>query len=122
VFDGHFQPISGLTVFLVDDSKTYQQEFGFAYTDADGYFLLNYAGPGPATQDKSAKAAPLPNLFVGIANAKSEPVHLESNQYSPIVGGATYLNVVLPSGNVALGEPPKQIRDVAVPPKRKRGK
>ena len=43
VFNTQLQPISGLTVFLVDASKTYQQAYGFAYTDDTGYFLLNYS-------------------------------------------------------------------------------
>ena len=118
VFDGQLQPMSDFTVFLVDASKTYQQQYGFAYTDAGGYFLLNYAGLDAAAQDKSAKVAPSPDLFVEVANAKAEPVFLSTIPFLPTLG-ATYLNVVLPSGNVPIGDPPSQIRDVAVPPTRK---
>jgi hypothetical protein len=122
VFDAQLQPMSDFTVFLVDASKTYQQQYGFAYTDAGGYFLLNYAGPEAAAQDKPAKVAPAPDLFVEIANAKTKPVFLSTIPFRPTAGGATYLNVVLPSGNVPIGDPPPQIRHVAVPPTRKTGK
>jgi len=122
-YDAQLQPMSGFTVFLVDASKSYQQEYGFAYTDAGGYFLLNYGGPdAAAAQEKSAKAAPAPDLFVEVVNAKAEPVYLSTTPFRPTAGGATYLNVVLPSGNVPIGDPPPQIRDVAVPPTGKTGK
>src|SRR5262249_52876315 len=39
VFDAQLAPASGHTVFLVDSSKTYQEAYGFAYTDSTGYFL-----------------------------------------------------------------------------------
>jgi hypothetical protein len=122
VFDAQLQPISDFTVFLVDASKTYQQQYGFAYTDAGGYFLLSYAGPDAAAQDKSAKVAPAPDLFVEVANAKAKPVFLSTIPFRPTAGSATYLNVVLPSGNVPIGDPPPQVRDVAVPPTRKPAK
>jgi hypothetical protein len=54
VVDATLQPAARFTVFLVDGTKTYQQQYGFAYTDATGYFLISYAGDsnttgGPAT-------------------------------------------------------------------------
>jgi hypothetical protein len=129
VFDAQVQPRSGFTVFLVDGSKKYQQAYGFAYTDTGGYFLLNYAGPDAAAHDKSAKAAAksakvasAPDLFPEVANSKGEPVYLSSTPFEPFPGGATYLNIVLPSGNVPIGDPPAEIRDVAIPPTRKSGK
>lgn len=122
VFDSQLQPVSGFTVFLVDASKTYQERYGFAYTDASGYFLLNYGGSDAAAQDKSAKAAPAPDLFIEVANTKAEPVYLSTAPFQPTVGGATYWNAVLPSGTVPIGDPPPQIRDVAFPPTGKHGK
>jgi hypothetical protein len=116
VFDSQIQPLSGFTVFLVDASKTYQQQYGFAYTDAGGYFLLNYGGPDAGAQDKSAKAASALDLFIEVANTKAEPVYLSTATFQPTAGGATYLNVVLPAGTVPIGDPPPNIRDVAVPP------
>jgi hypothetical protein len=122
VFDSQLQPMSAFTVFLVDRSKTYQQAYGFAYTDADGYFTLNYASPNVAAHDKSTQSASAPDLYVEVSNAKGEPVYLSTTPFQPAAGGATYLNIVLPSGNVSIGDPPPRIRDVAVPPMRKPGK
>ena len=122
VCDAQLQTMSGFTVFLVDASKTYQQAYGFAYTDADGYFLLNYAGPDAAAQDKPANTASSLELFVEIANATSQLVYLSQEIFQPVVGGASYLNIELPVGNQPIGDPPAQIRDVAVPPKEKSSK
>lgn len=117
VFNAQLQPVSGFTVFLVDASKTYQQAYGFAYTDDTGYFLLNYAGPDSATQNKSAKqaAAAAPDLFVEVADAKAQPVYLSTTAFQPAPGSATYQNITLSPGNASIGDPPEQIRNVAIP-------
>ena len=115
VFNAQLQPVSGYTVFLVDASKTYQQAYGFAYTDDTGYFLLNYGGTDAATQDKSAKQAAAPNLFVEVADTKAQPVYLSTTAFQPAPGSATYQNITLSPGNASIGDPPTQIRDVAIP-------
>jgi hypothetical protein len=122
VCDAQLQPMSGFTVFLADASHTYQQVYGFAYTDAVGNFQLNYAGLDPVEQDKSAKAAATPDLFVEVANAKGELVRLSPTPFQPTAGGATYLNIMLLAGNESSVDPPAQIRDVAIPPKEKTSK
>jgi hypothetical protein len=119
VCDAHLQPVSGFTVFLADASKTYQRAYGFAYTDAAGNFQLNYAGLDSVEQDKSAKAASNPDLFVEVANAKGELVPLSPTPFQPTAGGATYLNIMLLAGSDPSADPPAQIRDVAFPPKSK---
>lgn len=124
VFDAQLQPVSGFTVFLVDATKTFQQAYGFAYTDDSGYFLLNFAGPDPASQDKSQAAAPAPasqpQLFIEIANKKALPVFVSTTPFQPVEGAATYQNITLPNGGQAIGEPPPEIRDVALPSKKKK--
>ena len=118
VFDAQLQPVSGFTVFLVDASKTYQQAYGFAYTDGTGYFLLNYPGPDAATQDKSAASAKqpaAPDLFVEVADAKAQPVYLSTTPFQPVPGSATYQNITLSAGNAPIGDPPAQIRNTAIP-------
>lgn len=118
VYDAHLQPVSGFTVFLVDASKTYQQAYGFAYTDNTGYFLLNHAGPDEAAQGKSsasAKQAAAPELFVEVADAKAQPVYLSTTPFQPAAGNATYQNITLSAGNAPIGDPPAQIRSVAIP-------
>jgi len=38
------------------------------------------------------------------------------------VGAATYQNITLPDGDQAIGEPPPEIRDVALPPSKRKKK
>jgi len=113
VFDASLQPVSGFTVFLVDAQKTYQQLYGFAYTDATGYFLLNFAG----TQS-TPPANPAPQLFLEIADAKAQPVFLSTTPFQPALGTVTYQNVTLPSGDQPIGDPPPNIRGIAIPEKK----
>jgi hypothetical protein len=107
-------------VFLVDATKTFQQAYGFAYTDDSGYFRLNYAGPDAASKDKSPAAATQPQLFIEIANTKALPVFVSTTVFQPVEGVATYQNITLPDGDQAIGEPPPEIRDVALPRKKKK--
>ncbi len=121
VFDAQLQPASGFTVFLVDASNTYQQAYGFAYTDSTGYFLLNYPGPDTAAKGTSAtaKTAAAPGLFVEVADANAQPVYLSTLPFQPVSGAATYQNITLSPGNAPIGDPPSQIRDVAIPKPKK---
>ena len=84
VFDATLHPMSGFTVFLVDGTNAYQQNYGFSYTDDSGYHRLTYPGPDAAVQDKSTKAGSAPDLFVEVTNAKGEPVYLSATPFSPL--------------------------------------
>ena len=98
------KPHAKYTVFLVDSQKTYQEAYGFAYTDDTGYFLFNVAG-----------AKDTPPLFLAMTNTKGEPVYLSTTPLQPTPGSVTYQNIILPSGTQPLGDPPQAIRDVALP-------
>ena len=111
VYDEQLQPAAQLTVFLVDSAKVYQQQYGFAYTDATGYFLINYA---PA----AGQAAQAPPLYVEIANANAEPVYLASTPIQPAAGSTTYQNISLAAGKKPLGDPPAEIKKIALPGRR----
>jgi hypothetical protein len=127
VFDAQLAPRSGYTVFLVDSAKSYQRAYGFAYTDPTGYFLLNYPAPAEASgqtpaaasgqtpSEAAPQAATTPELFVEVADTKARPVFLSTTAFQPIIGGATYQNVVLPAGQQPIGDPPPEIRRVAMP-------
>jgi hypothetical protein len=133
VFDADLKPLSGFTVFLVDAQKIFQKAYGFAYTDDTGYFLINYPGFGTTAQKKpprvaapsktatpSAQASPAgPQLFLQIADTNAYPVYLSPTPFQPVPGNATYQNISLAPGNEPIGDPPKEIRDIAVPSKRK---
>ena len=104
VYSSDLQPLPQYTVFLVDSQKTYQEAYGFAYTDDTGYFLFNLAG--------AKVTAP---LFLAMTNTKGDPVYLSATPFQPAPGSVTYQNITLPSGAQPLGDPPQAIRDVALP-------
>ncbi len=109
VVDPQFAPAARHTVFLVDASKSYLRQYGFAYTDDTGYFLIK--APAPA-----ANAAAAPQLFVGVADTKADPVYLSAAAFVPAIGSATYQTIVLSTGGQPIGDPPPEIRKVALPP------
>jgi len=113
VFTAQLHPVGNLTVFLVDDRKKYQEQFGFAYTDSTGYFLINY----PGTTDQIENDV---KMFIEITNKKKQPIYLSATQFEPAPGSTTYQNITLPAEETPLGYPPDQIRSVAIPdPNRK---
>jgi len=112
VLDAQLQPAARFTVFLVDAKKSYLQQYGFAYTDDTGYFVLNYAGDTTAAATASAAA---PQLFVEIANAQGNPVYLSPTPFQPVPGATSFQNIVLPAGGGPIGDPPPEIREVALP-------
>jgi len=111
VLDAQLQPVAKFTVFLVDANKTYLEQYGFAYTDDTGYFLLNHPG------DASGQAASTAQLFLEIVNMDASPVYLSSTAFQPVLGTATFQNIVLPAGGQPIGDPPPAIRAVAIPSK-----
>ena len=115
VYSSDLKPHAKYTVFLVDGQKTYQEAYGFAYTDDTGYFLCNVAGA--KGKDPAQSTAP---LFIAMTNTKGEPVYLGTTPFQPTPGSVTYQNITLPSGAQPLGDPPPAIRDVALPSRRKK--
>lgn len=111
VFDATLKRVARLTVFLVDAQKTFQQGYGFSYTDDTGYFSIVFAG----AEKKDAAAVP---LFLEILDAQRQPIHLDSTALPLATGSVTYLDVVLSNDRAPLGEPPTQARDTAMPPAR----
>lgn len=110
VFSSTLQPVQQLTVFLVDANKTFAREYGFAYTDSTGYFLINFSG---SADGKTTT----PQLFVEIANESGKPIYLGTDVFSPAAGSTTYLNVTLSAGEHPIGNPPADVRAGAIPGK-----
>jgi hypothetical protein len=109
VLDAQMQPVARFTVFLVDANKDFLQEYGFAYTDSTGYFLLNYQG--------NADPTAAPQLFLEVVDTQANPVYLSSTQFVPVLGTASFQNVVLQAGGQPIGDPTAAIRAVAMPGK-----
>lgn len=104
VYSSELKPHAKYTVFLVDSQKTYQEAYGFAYTDNTGYFLFNVSG-----------AKTTPPLFLAMTNTKGEPIYLSTTPFQPAPASVTYQNIMLASGTQPLGDPPPAIRDIALP-------
>jgi hypothetical protein len=134
LYSSDLAPQASYAVFLVDAQKNYLSDYGFAYTDATGYFLLSYNGDS-ATAPKAATGAPAAagqgataepaastgasspvQLFLQVADANAKPVLLSETAFVPVVGNATYQMVTLPAGAAKLGDPPPELRSVAMPP------
>jgi hypothetical protein len=125
VYDEQGAPVSGQTVFLVDKQGTYQREYGFAYTDDTGYFVLMAEGApaqAEAASEPAATAQPAPELYLEVANERRQPVYLSSAPFQPTVGTATYVNTNLAAGRKPIGDPPRAIRTSAFPTARGSGK
>jgi hypothetical protein len=127
VFDANQKPVSGFTVFLVDAQKSYQKDLGFAFTDNTGYFLINFSGSQSTTDTPSAKnhatkqqAAAAQQLFLEVADTQAQPVYLSGAAFEPAAGSVTYQNITLLPGNQPIGDPPAEIRSVAMPPDTKK--
>ena len=108
VYDAQLQPVGGFVVFVVDAQKIYQQQYGFAYTDDTGYFLISYTPP-------SGQAPSSVALYIEIANRYGEPIFLSTAAFQPVPGSTTYQNIMLPAGEKPLGDLPPEIKKIAVP-------
>jgi hypothetical protein len=115
VYSSDLKPHAKYTVFLVDGQKTYQEAYSFAYTDDTGYFQFNVA----AATGKDEAQATVP-LFIAMTNTKGEPIYLGTTPFQPAPGSVTYQNITIPSGTQPLGDPPPDIRDVALPSRKKK--
>lgn len=109
VFSSTLQPVQHLTVFLVDASNVFQQQYGFAYTDSSGYFLINFAGTTPEGQTST------PQFHLSIANASGKLIYIGTDIFAPSAGSTAYRNITLPAGEKPIGNPPPAIRGGAVP-------
>jgi hypothetical protein len=111
VYDASLKPLPNMTVFLVDATNTYQQQFGFAYTDETGYFQINAADSGLANAQ---------SFFLQVADNKSRPVYLSPSPLALTAGGSLYEKIVITAGGKPIGDPPKAIRGTALPTKAKK--
>jgi hypothetical protein len=113
VLDADLNPKARFTVFLVDDQKAFLRQYGFAYTDESGYFELHFAPSKPQPEAAATQ------LFIEVANTDANPVYLSPNPFQPVIGGASFMNIVLPPGGEPIGDPPPEIRNIALPKREK---
>ncbi len=115
VLDPQNNPMPKFTVFLVDANHEFLKQYGFAYSDDKGYFLMNY--PGDSAGAAAGQAPATPQLFIAAVNADAMPVYLSSTAFQPVLGTATFQNIIVPAGGQTLGDPTSAIRAVAFPGK-----
>lgn len=121
VYDANLNPQERYTVFMVDAQNNYISDYGYAYTDATGYFLLHHQGASASSGAKEAgatasKATAAPQSFVQVCDANANPVFSSTTPFAPVTGKATYQVLTLSASGQSLGDPPAEIRAVAMPP------
>jgi len=76
--------------------------------------------PGtPVGQATASTSSQPPQLFIAVTDTKAQPVYLSKNTLQPDLGNATYQSVVLPASDQPIGDPPADIRNIALPPQKK---
>ena len=134
VYETPATPLSGYTIFLVDSQKTYQSQYGFATTAADGSFAIVYDGesaasagesgttPAPPSQVAARTAEPpapsLPTLFLSMTNTDAQLVSTASTSLALTLGKALYIDTILPAG-APLTDLPAEVQKTAQPPTQK---
>ncbi len=89
VVDAQMQPVAKFMVFLVDAESRYVEQYGSAYTDNTGYFLLNYAGD-------NGQAPTATQLFLEVTNTDGVRVYLSTTSFRPVYGTVSSQNITLP--------------------------
>ncbi len=116
IYDAKRQPLAKLTVFFVDEQKSHVSQYGFSFTDATGYFLLNYAPVAGAPQTPQSAT-----LYLEISNAATQPIYLDTAVFTPVLGEAQYRDITLTSES-PLGTPPGSTAVPKPPPASSTGK
>src|SRR5437773_1587697 len=73
------------------------------------------AASGQTQSEAAPQAATTPELFVEVVDTKARPVFLSTTAFQPVIGCASYQNIVLPASQPPIGDPPPEIRQVAIP-------
>jgi hypothetical protein len=118
VVDTQYQPQTRFTVYLADANHLFVRQYGFSYTDDNGYFLINYTGdPQQQQSTQTQTGAQTPQLFIGVVDQDRNPVFLSSTPFQPLLGSAAFQIITVPAGGQTLGDPTQPIRNVAFPGK-----
>jgi len=73
-----------------------------------------------ATSASAASTASMPQAFIEVCDADANPVFASSTPFTPVAGQAVYQVLTLPTSIQPLGDPPAEIRAVAMPPAKNR--
>jgi hypothetical protein len=99
-------PAPQLTVFLADEGRSWLNKYGYAFTDASGYFALSYAGAAPKKAQQAEAAAPEAlNAYLEVSNSNCQLMYIDATTMALTVGAVVYRDIVL-SDKVPLGSAP----------------
>jgi hypothetical protein len=68
------------------------------------------------SSSKTSSASSAPQAFVQVCDASANPVLASNTAFAPVTGQATYQVLTLSASGQSLGDPPAEIRAVAMPP------
>ncbi len=99
VRDNTSQPITGLTVCLVDQQKNFLSTYGYAYTDTSGYYIITY------TPDPSAPAPDPLSAYLEVLNSSGQAIYIDATAFTLNPGASLFRDLMLAS-QTPLGNPP----------------
>ncbi len=113
-------PAAQFTVFLADQGRAWLTQYGYAFTDQAGYYVLSYTPATHSTeagQKQAAAAAPL-TAYVTVSDPACKLVYADTSPISLPADAAINRDIVLGQGPI--GTPPCQEGAApAVPPAKK---
>lgn len=86
------------------------------FIDLSALSVSEDSEPSGSTSSKAASASTTPQAFVQVCDANANPVLSSTTSFAPVKGKATYQVLTLPASGQSLGDPPAEIRAVAMPP------
>jgi hypothetical protein len=123
ICDATGKPVPRLTVYLVDETKGYQSDYGYVYTDDLGRYSLVHeeaqnAGGEAAASKRQGETA----LFVEVSDLKQRTVYSSDAPAQLVTGAATRFDITISAGDAAVGEPPAGAAKGPRPRKKPKGK
>jgi len=122
ICDATGKPVPRLTVYMVDDSKGYQSDYGYAYTDDSGRYSLAHEEAQNAAGVATAPSAQGEALFVEVSDLKQRTVYSSDTAVQLTTGAVTRFDITLAAGDAAVGEPPAGAQKGPPPQKKPKGK
>jgi hypothetical protein len=110
VRDQNLQPVAKVSVLLLNEQKEWLRSYGYAFTDATGYFLLSYS---PARSAKGTASVSV-SAYLEVLDQNQQPLYIDSSAFSLSKGATLYRDIVLPSLS-PLGVPPSGTVSVSPP-------
>jgi len=110
-------PAAHYTVFLADQRRAWLAQYGYAFTDLNGYYTLTYT-PQARTKANQQSAAALSAIYIAVSDQECKLVYFDENPTTLNAGAVVNRDIVLGQGPI--GTPPCQEgAPAATPPGKK---